>query len=183
MTGIERGAEQALTRALQLGPGSASAHLWNAWRLALLEKRHDLALIELEEAERLDPLDLQVKTQIGYVHHFRHDLDRAIAQFEKVMASNRPLHLGIMRWGMPARNAVSTTVRSRRFNRAIELGGRSVNHVGVLGYAYGRSGNRDRANEHLQELSARAADGLRLPDMVRARPPWPVRSRQASSTG
>jgi TolB-like protein len=31
-----RGAEQALTRALQLGPGSASAHLWNAWRLALL---------------------------------------------------------------------------------------------------------------------------------------------------
>ena len=67
-------------------PGSASTHLWNAWRLGLLERRHDLALIDLAEAERLDPLDLQVKTQIGYVHHFRHDLDRAVAQFEKVVA-------------------------------------------------------------------------------------------------
>ena len=34
-------AEEALTRALQLGPGSAAAHLWNAWRLALLERQHD----------------------------------------------------------------------------------------------------------------------------------------------
>ncbi|PYR24031.1 MAG: hypothetical protein DMF98_16820, partial [Acidobacteria bacterium] len=35
-----QGAEEALTRALQLGPGSAAGHLWNAWRLALLERRH-----------------------------------------------------------------------------------------------------------------------------------------------
>ena len=32
-----QGSEEALTRALQFGPGSAAAHLWNAWRLALLE--------------------------------------------------------------------------------------------------------------------------------------------------
>ncbi len=49
-------------------------------------RRHDEALVELEEAERLNPLDLQVKTQIGYVHHFRHDVDRAIEQFERVLA-------------------------------------------------------------------------------------------------
>src|SRR5262249_6751860 len=59
-----KGSEEALTRALRFGPGSAAAHLWNAWRLALLERRHDQAILELEEAERLDPLDLQVKTQI-----------------------------------------------------------------------------------------------------------------------
>ena len=51
----------------------------------LLERQHDQALIELEEAERLDPLDLQVKTLIGYVHHFHHDHDRAIEQFERVV--------------------------------------------------------------------------------------------------
>ena len=39
--GPQRGAEEGLTRALQLGPGSATAHLWNAWRLALLERRYD----------------------------------------------------------------------------------------------------------------------------------------------
>jgi eukaryotic-like serine/threonine-protein kinase len=152
-----RGAEQALTRALQLGPGSASAHLWNAWRLALLEKRHDLALIELEEAERLDPLDLQVKTQIGYVHHFRHDLDRAIAQFEKVVALEPSFAFAHYALGDACTQRGEFDRAIAEFNKSIELGGRSVNHVGVLGFAYGRSGNREWAQEHLNELSARAA--------------------------
>ena len=152
-----RGAEQALTRAIQLGPGSASAHLWNAWRLALLEKRHDLALVELEEAERLDPLDLQVKTQIGYVHHFRHDLDRAIAQFEMVVALEPSFAFAHYALGDACTQRGDFNRAIAEFNKSIELAGRSVNHVGVLGYAYGRSGNRQLAKEHLNELSARAA--------------------------
>ncbi len=40
--------------------------------------------------------------------------------------------------------------------------GRS-NHVGVLGYVYGRSGNASRAREHLEELAARAARGYVSP--------------------
>ena len=151
------GAEEALTRALQLGPGSAAAHLWNAWRLALLERRHDQALIELEEAERLDPLDLQVKTQIGYVHHFHHDLDRAIEQFEKVLALEPSFAFAHYALGDACTRTGAVRPGIAEFNQAIELGGRSVNHIGVLGYAYGRSGNRDRAKEHLQELTARAA--------------------------
>ena len=152
------GAEQALTRALEFGPGSASAHLWNAWRLALLERRHDLALIELDEAERLDPLDLQVKTQIGYVHHFRHDLDRAIAQFEKVVALEPSFAFAHYALGDASTQRGQYDRAIEEFNKAIALAGRSVNHVGVLGYVYGRSGNRDRANQHLQELTKRAAD-------------------------
>jgi eukaryotic-like serine/threonine-protein kinase len=156
-------AQQALTRALQLGPGSASTHLWNAWRLALLEKRHDLALIELEEAERLDPLDLQVKTQIGYVHHFRHDLDRAIAQFEKVVALEPSFAFAHYALGDACTQRGQYERAIGEFNKAIELGGRSVNHVGVLGYVHARSGDRDRANQHLEELTARAADGYVSP--------------------
>jgi serine/threonine protein kinase/tetratricopeptide (TPR) repeat protein len=157
------GAEQALTRALQLGPGSASTHLWNAWRLAVLERRHDLALIELEEAERLDPLDLQVKTQIGYVHHFRHDLDRAIAQFEKVVALEPSFAFAHYALGDACTQRGQFERAIEEFNKSIELGGRSVNHVAVLGYTYGRSGNRDRAKAHLQELTARAADAYVSP--------------------
>ena len=156
-------AEQALTRALQLGPGSASTHLWNAWRLALLEKRHDLALIELEEAERLDPLDLQVKTQIGYIHHFRHDLDRAIAHFEKVVALEPSFAFAHYALGDACTQRGEYERAIDEFNRAIELDGRSVNHVGVLGYLHARSGDRDRANEHLEELKARAANGYVSP--------------------
>jgi serine/threonine protein kinase/tetratricopeptide (TPR) repeat protein len=152
-----KGAEEALTRALELGPGSAAAHLWNAWRLALLEKQHDQALIELDEAERLDPLDLQLKTQIGYVHYFHHDLDRAIAQFEKVLALEPTFAFAHYALGDACTQQGHYDRAFTEFNRAIELGGRSVNHVGVLGYAYGRAGNRGRAEDHLQELTTRAA--------------------------
>jgi tetratricopeptide (TPR) repeat protein len=154
-----QGAEEALTRALQLGPGSAAGHLWNAWRLALLERRHDEALIELEEAERLDPLDLQVKTQIGYVHHFHHDVDRAIEQFEKVLTLEPSFAFAHYALGDACTEKGQYDRAFAEFNTAIELGGRSVNHIGVLGYAYGRSGNLHRAKEHLQELTARAAHG------------------------
>ena len=152
-----RGAENALRSALQLAPGSAAVHLWNAWRLALLERQHDQALVELDEAERLDPLDLQLKTQIGYVHFFHHDLDRATAQFEKVLALEPSFAFAHYGLGDACTQRGEYDRAFREFNLAIELGGRSVNHIAVLGYAYGRSGNRDRATEHLQELMARTA--------------------------
>jgi TolB-like protein/Tfp pilus assembly protein PilF len=154
-----KAAEEALARALQFGPGSAAAHLWNAWRLALLEGRHDQALIELEEAERLDPLDLQVKTQIGYVHHFHHDIDRAIEQFERVVAMEPSFAFAHYGLGDACTQKGQYDRAFAEFNQAIELGGRSVNHIAALGYAYGRSGNVERAKEHLEELSARAAHG------------------------
>ena len=154
-----KGAEEAITRALQLGPGSAAAHLWNAWRLALLERQHDQALAELEEAERLNPLDLQVKTQIGYVHFFHHNIDRAVEQFEKVLALEPTFAFAHYALGDACTQTGQFERAITEFNHAIALAGRSVNYVGVLGYAYGRSGNRDRAREHLEELTARAAHG------------------------
>ena len=155
-----QGAEEALTRARQLAPGSAAVHLWNAWRLALLERRHDEALLELEEAERLNPLDLQVKTQIGYVHRFHHDVDRAIRQFEKVVALEPSFAFAHYALGDACTQKGQYDRAFAEFNRAIELGGRSANHVGVLGYAYGRSGSLHKAKEHLDELTARASHGF-----------------------
>jgi serine/threonine-protein kinase len=151
------GARDGLTRALQLRPGSAAAHLWNAWRLALLERRYDEALGELEEAERLDPLDLQLKTLIGYVHHFHHDSDRAIAQFQKVQELEPSFAFAHYALGDAWTRQEQYDRAFAEYNQAIALGGRSVNTVGVLGYACARSGAVDRANELLHELTARAA--------------------------
>jgi serine/threonine-protein kinase len=152
-----KGAEEAITRALELGPGAAGAHLWNAWRLALLERRHDQALTELHEAERLDPLDLQVKTLIGYVHYFHHDVDRAIEQFEKVLALEPSFAFAHYALGDACTQRGHYERAVSEFNTSIELAGRSVNHVGVLGYAYGRSGDHARAKDHLDELISRSA--------------------------
>jgi serine/threonine protein kinase/Tfp pilus assembly protein PilF len=152
-----RGAAEAFARALELAPGSAALHLWDAWRLALLERRHDQALIELEEAERLDPLDLQVKTQIGYVHLFHHDVDRAIAQFARVSSLEPAFAFAHYALGDACLQQGDYARAFAAFEKAIELGGRSVNHIGVLGYAYGKSGQPERARGLLDELIARTA--------------------------
>ena len=150
------GARDGLTRSLELGPGSAAAHLWNAWRLALLERRYDDALGELEEAERLDPLDLQLKTLIGYVHRFHHDSDRALAQFQKVLELEPSFAFAHYALGDAWTEQGQYDRAFAEYNQAMALGGRSVNTVGVLGHAYGRSGHIDQAKEHLRELTARA---------------------------
>ena len=158
-----RGADEALTRALQLGPGSAASHFWNAWRLALLEGDYEHAFLELDEAERLDPLDLQLKTQIGYIHHFHHDDHRAIAQFERVLALEPSFAFAHYALGDAYLQKGEYDRAFAAYGKSIELGGRSVNHVAVLGYAHGRAGNRDRARAHLDELSSRARDGYVSP--------------------
>jgi tetratricopeptide (TPR) repeat protein len=100
-----------------------------------------------------------VKTQIGYVRYFHHDLDRALAQFEKVVELEPSFAFAHYAIGDVCTQKGEYDRAFSAFNKAIELGGRSANHIGVLGYAYGRSGNRDRATEHLQELTERATHG------------------------
>jgi serine/threonine-protein kinase len=153
-----RGAEEGLRRAIELSPSSAEAALWNAWRLALLEARYEEALAELERAERLGPLDLQVKTQIGYVHYFLHDLDRAIAQFEKALALDATFAFAHYALGDALTQKGDFARAIAEYETSIALGGRSVNHIGVLAYAQGRAGNAEAARALLEELGARAAD-------------------------
>ncbi len=156
-------ASEGLLRALELSPGSAANHLWNAWRLALLERRHDEALLELEEAERSSPLDLQIKTLIGYVHHFRHDLERAIRQFERVAALEPAFAFAHYALGDAYTRGSQFSRAVAEYERAIELGGRSVNHLAALGHTLGRAGQRDRAEAVLHELTTRAGDGYVAP--------------------
>ena len=152
-----RRAEEGLTRALELRPGSAAAHLWNAWRLVLLERQHDRALLELEEAERLDPLDLQVKTLIGYVHRFHHDHERAIECFKRVVALEPSFAFAHYALGDACAQRGQYDEAIAEYDKAIGLGGRSVNHLAALAYACGRSGNREKAEALLQELTRHAA--------------------------
>jgi eukaryotic-like serine/threonine-protein kinase len=152
-------AEAGLRRALELSPSSAEACLWNAWRLALLEARYEEALGDLARAERLGPLDLQVKTQIGYVYYFLHDLDRAVAQFEKILALDPSFAFAHYALGDACAQRGDYARAIREYETSARLGGRSANHVAVLGYAQGRAGNEGAARALLGELTERAAQG------------------------
>jgi len=76
------GAEKEFKRAIELNPGSASAHQWYGWYLAVLG-RPDEALKEIKLAQELDPLSLTINTELGMPFYFTSQYDRAIEQFKK----------------------------------------------------------------------------------------------------
>ena len=99
-----------------------------------------------------------MKTLIGYVHYFLHDLDRAVAQFEKALALDPSFAFAHYALGDACTQRGDYPRALAEYEQGVRLGGRSVNHIAVLGYAQARAGNPDAARALLAELDQRAAD-------------------------
>ncbi|MBA3543985.1 MAG: tetratricopeptide repeat protein [Chthoniobacterales bacterium] len=81
------GAEREYLRAIELKPNYATAHHWYAMFLAG-RGRSEEAMREIKRAEDLDPLSLIIRANIGTIHYFARDYDRAIAQEQKVLEAD-----------------------------------------------------------------------------------------------
>jgi serine/threonine-protein kinase len=79
-----RGAELEYRRALELHPGSASAHHGYGMYLAAMA-RFDEAFRETARAQELDPLSMVVACGAGRILHFAGRYDEAIARFRQVI--------------------------------------------------------------------------------------------------
>ena len=158
-----RAAEASLARAIELNPSSADARVWNAWRLSLLEGSYEEALAELRVAEELDPLDLKIKTQVGYVYYFLRELERAEAQFRKVLAIDP--HFAFSHYALGDVNAQQGRYEEAlsHLEESVRLGGTSVNHLAILSYVNGLAGRTDEARRLLLEIETRAARGYASP--------------------
>jgi serine/threonine-protein kinase len=156
-------AERAFARALELNPSSADIRVWNGWRLSLLEGRHPEALAEMRAAEGVDPLDLKIKTQIGYVHYFVRDFERAAAQFRSVLAKDPQFAFGHYALGDVLAREGRYPESIAALTESIRLGGRSPNHLAILAYVHGLAGRTDEARKLLAHIRDRAADGQASP--------------------
>jgi len=77
-------ADRQTSRAIQLNPSSAPAHLFHAWSL-MLSGRSQEALAELERARALDPLSLIINTRMGsFLHFFGRDAE-AIPAYQRAL--------------------------------------------------------------------------------------------------
>jgi serine/threonine-protein kinase len=158
-----KGAESSFARAIELNPSSADARLWNAWRLSLLEGAYEEALSELRLAEELDPLDLKIKTQVGYVYYFLRDLDRAETQLRKVLAIDPLFAFGHYGLGDVLAQKGRYDEAIHELEESVRLGGTSVNHLAILSYVHGLSGSSVEARRLLGEIRTRADRGYASP--------------------
>ena len=146
-------------RANELSPNSADIHLGNAMRLATLEGDFVRALAELERAEQLDPLHLQIKTNVGYGHLFARDYPRAVEQFQRVLALEPSFAFAHYGLGDALIQLGHHDAAIAALDESMRLGGRTVNPLSVLAYAHARAGNERRSRALLSEVLELAEAG------------------------
>ena len=148
-------AEKTFQHSIALNPNYATAHQWYAGQLRILGKFDD-SLREIRKAQGIDPLSLQISTDVGRLHYYVKEYDLAVQEYQKVLELDSnffPAHLWL---GL-------TLLEKRDFGLAIEslqtaltLSGKYAAVTATLGYAFGISGNRTEAEKIMKELKNRA---------------------------
>jgi len=134
-----RGAEEEFRRAIELNPNYATAHHWYGECLGLQAKFAE-AQAAFRQAERLDPLSLAIKEDMGMVWFRMRDYQKALSKFQEV----RDLDPQFIR----IRNKQSETyVVMKRYEEAVterlaamKLAGRAAEDIAALGDAYQKDG-------------------------------------------
>jgi len=151
---------QELSRAVDLSPGNASVHQWYSLVQGF---RGDLkaSLEEMKKARDLDPLSLVINADVAYDQMFMRDYDAAIDQFNKTLDLDPQfvVALGGLAQTYALKGAGARAVAAAERAHALTPGDPLI--LGVLGYAYGRNGQRDAAQTVLDSLiamSSRLAD-------------------------
>jgi TolB-like protein/Tfp pilus assembly protein PilF len=170
--------ERFLRAALDLKPGYEFGHRIYAYHLALLG-RLDEALREMQRALELDPLSAATNSALGELYEWRREKDLAVSQWKRALDLD-PGHPGAhQQRGTHLCSNGNTEEGVAALEKAGALSPDDPLILGDLGYCYGVSGTRRKAEEILQRLTewskneyvspmsfARVQMGLRNRDQV-----------------
>lgn len=145
------GAEQELTRAIELNPSYALARIWYA-NLLMSRRRLEAAVREVLLARELDPFSLVVNTNVGWVLHEADRDDEAVRQYDKTLQLD-PDYVQA-RWRLAAVHAENGrfTEAFRVFEPVLAATKRAPSSLARLAEIYAMAGERERARQLLEEL-------------------------------
>jgi serine/threonine protein kinase/TolB-like protein/Flp pilus assembly protein TadD len=149
------GAENEYKRAIELNPGYASAHHWYGWYLALMGRLTE-AIAEVRQASELDPLSLEINSDLGLSFFFARQYERAIEQFEKAleMDPNAIWTRFFMGWARGQKGDYAGAIEE--YERVARLDDSPL-IMAALGHTYVLAGRRDEALGILEEMKRLAA--------------------------
>ncbi|MDT4898358.1 MAG: eukaryotic-like serine/threonine-protein kinase [Acidobacteriota bacterium] len=144
------GAEMEYRRAIELNPGYASAHHWYGWYLALMGRLNE-AIAEIKQASELDPLSLEINSDLGLSFFFARQYERAIEQFEKAleMDPNSIWTRFFMGWAREQKGDYAEAIED--YKRAAQLDDSPL-ILAALGHTFVMAGQRDEALGVLEEM-------------------------------
>jgi tetratricopeptide (TPR) repeat protein len=148
-----REAEKEYQRSLALNPNYATAHNWYGLLLSFLV-RYPEALAEFDRAKQLDPASAIYLTNRAMNLCHMDQYDRGIAQYQEVSALGHPnngfFELTLANACYLPRGMYQEAID--QLKRAVAINPADSRFLAMLGYAYGRFGQRDRASSILNDL-------------------------------
>lgn len=150
------GAENEYKRAIELNPGYASAHHWYGWYLSLVGRLGE-AIMQIKKADELDPLSLEINSDLGLSFFFARQYGKALEQFQKALEEEPDsiwtrFFLG---WSFEQMGQLEKAVAEYKKARLVD---ESPLIIAALGHAYALMGRYEEAQgalEEMKQLSAR----------------------------
>jgi eukaryotic-like serine/threonine-protein kinase len=149
------GAEQEFKRAIALNSGYATAHHWYGLYLGWTGRVPE-ARAELQRAKQLDPLSPIISMNVAWISSLTHDYDRSIEQLQQTLELDPNFWMAYWDLGEYKLALGRYSEAIADLQKAVALSGGSTGAVGMLGYAYGITGDRAKARHVLQGLEKMA---------------------------
>src|SRR5436853_1827958 len=144
-------ADREFKRAVELSPGYAVAHQWDALYLAAM-RRMDEAVEEIRRAEQLEPLSLPIITNKGWILYLARRHDEAQETLTKALELDQDFVLAHRRLGQVYEARQMFAEALREYEKCLALAPADVESLAALGHAYGASGEVERAREIIAKL-------------------------------
>jgi tetratricopeptide (TPR) repeat protein len=138
-------------RAIELNPGYATAHHWNAMNLGLLGRPKE-ALVEMRKAENLDPLSLIINADLAEFLLLTHSYDESVKQGRKIVEMDSTFAIGHKQLGDAYLLKQMDKEAVAELQVAVRLSGGSPICVADLARAYVASGQKNEAMKLLSDL-------------------------------
>ena len=138
-------------RAIELNPNYAIAHQQYGNNTLSALGRFDDAIVEGKRAVELDPLSLVINTDLGSDYYYARRYDEAIAQLHKTLEMDPGFYIAHLVLGqvLDAKGDRDAAIVECQKARALND---DPSVLGVLGRAYGLSGNKMEAEKILDQL-------------------------------
>jgi len=152
-------AKKYFQKAIELNPNSLSAHQWIEFYWSYMEANFDESYVHLKKAQELDPLNLMIKTRLGFISLLRRDYDRAIEQFKAFVdfEPNFALGYNCLAAAYGVKGMYDEAIKYGE--KALEIGPPLVGYISLMAWCYGLAGKKDKANTLITELIERSKKG------------------------
>lgn len=144
-------AEKGFQRALMLNPGDCTARQFYALHWAYRGKTSQ-AEIEIERARGLDPLSLQINTEIANIFYLGRAYDKAVEQAFKTLDLDPTFHGAHFILSLAYKQKEMFEEALGEAEKTVTLSGRSTASLGCIGGCYAALGKTHGANEIIEEL-------------------------------